>query len=91
MSTVNTWMDEHGAMERYREPIDVVLSKIILAFGMSVALGMIVMSIVWSSSPPNSQGRGDAVHRGAWRSSHQFRAVARTAASAEPAGDYRPA
>jgi hypothetical protein len=45
-------------MERDGEPIEVVLSKIILAFGMSVALGVIAISVVWSSSPPPPRAAG---------------------------------
>ncbi len=58
MSTVNAWMDDQGTMERDGEPIEVVLSKIILAFGMSVALGVIAISVVWSSSPPPPRAAG---------------------------------
>jgi hypothetical protein len=51
MSTADAWMDGKSHSERPREPIGVVLSQIILALGMSLALAVIAMAVIWSSSP----------------------------------------
>jgi hypothetical protein len=76
MSTADAWMDGKSHSERPREPIGVVLSQIILALGMSLALAVIAMAVIWSSSPPSANGAGAPGYRASWRPIHHFRAVA---------------
>jgi hypothetical protein len=77
MSTADAWMDDKSPMQRAREPLGVVLSQIILALGMTIALAVIAMSVIWSSSPSNAIGARTPGYRASWRPSHHFRAVAR--------------
>jgi hypothetical protein len=77
MSGGDAWTSEGRPLAHDREPLDVVLSRIILAVGMSVALGVVATAVIWSGSPPSPDPPL------AWRPSHQFRAVGTTLAPTE--------
>jgi hypothetical protein len=69
MSTVDAWMDQRSPIGRDREPVEVLLSRVILAFGMTASLGVVAMAVIWSTTPQSS------VHAPPWRPSHQFHAA----------------
>jgi hypothetical protein len=80
MSATDASMDDGNSIARDQAPLEVMLSRLILAIGLSVALGVVVMAVVWSSSPPAVTDAGTARHAGHWGASRQFHAAPRTTA-----------
>ncbi len=83
MGAADACIDDKSPGPRTREPVGVVLSQIILAFGMTIALGVIAMAVIWSSSPSSANGARAPGYRASWRPGHHFRAVARVNDSAQ--------
>jgi hypothetical protein len=77
VSTADAWIDDKYPTPRAREPMGVVISQIILALGMGLALCVIAMAVIWSSSPSSTRGARAPGYRASWRPSHHFRAVVR--------------
>ena len=75
MTAAEARVDDKVPVGRERDPMGVVVSQIILALGLCIALGVIAMAVVWSSSPSRH-----AKAPASWRASHHFRAVARARA-----------
>ena len=59
--------------------------QIILALGMSLAVGVVVMAVIWSGSPPSPRETATPPYQASWRPTNHFRAVARAIPPVEAA------